>query len=160
MFLANSTFNFNNCSDIKSKLISFNESAGLSIAINFYSNLLRPYKNDRDVYYHLNWFFENVIVPQLAKREIRLEVFEGKNYNELSNEDVACVDVKSTVEYKGLPNGTIITDVPAVYIRSCLIQKQQIYVVKNQTKEEKKEVKKQNQQKQKKSKKQKHGGKK
>lgn len=131
-----------------------------SIAINFYSNLLRPYKNDRDVYYHLNWFFENVIVPQLAKREIRLEVFEGKNYNELSNEDVACVDVKSTVEYKGLPNGTIITDVPAVYIRSCLIQKQQIYVVKNQTKEEKKEVKKQNQQKQKKSKKQKHGGKK
>lgn len=131
-----------------------------TIAINFYSNLLRPYKTDREVYSHLNWFFENVIVPQLAKREIRLEVFEGKNYNELSNEDVGCVDVKSTVEYKGLPNGTIITDVPAVYIRSCLIQKQQIYVVKNPTKEEKKEVKKQNQQKQKKIKKQKHGGKK
>lgn len=124
-----------------------------TIAIYFYSNLLRPSKNNPEIYSRLNCFLENVIIPQLAKREIRLEIFEGKNYNLLSTEDVSCVDVKSTLEIKGLPNGTIITDVPGVYIRSCLIQKQQIYVVNNPTKEDKKEAIKNKQQKNKKEKK-------
>lgn len=132
-----------------------------SIAIHFYSHLLRPSENNKELYARLNWFFENVIVPQLAKREIRLEIFKGRNYNELSIEDVACVDVKSTIEYKVLADGTIITDVPAVYIRSNLVQKQQIYVVKNSTKEEKKAAAKQNNPVFNKNiKKKKHGGKK
>lgn len=132
-----------------------------SIAINFYSNLLRPAKADKNLYARLSWFYDNVIVPQLAKREIRLEIFEGKNYNDLSTEDFACLDVKSTIEYKGVPDGTIITDVPAVYVRSSLLQKQQIYVVKKPAKEEKKAEAKQNKQAaNKKIKKKKHGGKK
>ena len=126
---------------VKSRVQTTSELA--TIAVNFYSHLLRPFKTNREVYVRLNWYYENVIIPQLAKREIRLEIFEGKNYNELSLEDSACVDVKSTLEIKGIPDGTIITDVPAVYIRSCLIQKQQIYVVKNSESEEKKEAKKQ-----------------
>lgn len=117
-----------------------------SIAINFYSNLLRPSKASKDLFTRLSWFYDNVIVPQLAKREIRLEIFEGKDYNDLSTDDVACLDVKSTIEYKGIPNGTIITDVPAVYVRSSLLQKQQVFVVKNLTKEEKKDEAKQNRQ--------------
>ena len=112
-----------------------------SIAINFYSNLLRPALANKELYYRLNWFYENVIIAQLAKREIRLETFEGKNYNELSTNDVACIDVKSTIEYKDLPDGTIITDIPAVYIRSSLIKKQQVYVVKNSKKEEEQKAK-------------------
>lgn len=139
-----------------------------TIAMNFYSNLLRPAKANKELYSHLSWFYENVIVPQLAKREIRLESFEGKNYNDLTTEEVACVDVKSTIEYKGLPDGIIITDVPAVYVRSSLLKKQQIYVVKNPSKEEKKaeaeaaKLKKKNEAKQVKfnRKKKKHGGKK
>lgn len=115
-----------------------------SIAINFYSYLLRPSKANKEQYVRLTWFYENVIVPLLAKREIRLEIFEGKNYNDLSTDDVACVDVKSTIEYKGLPDGTIITDIPAVYVRSSLLQKQQIYVVKNPAPKEKKTVTKPN----------------
>ena len=107
-----------------------------TIAINFYSNLLRPSKSNVALYTRLAWFYDNVIIPQLAKREMRIESFDGKNYNDLTIEEAACVDVKTTIEAKNLPDGTIITDVPGVYIRSCLIQKQQIYVVKNKTNKE------------------------
>ncbi len=140
--IINNQLNALNLEIAKSKVQTTNELG--SIAINYYSNILRPSRNNKEMYYQLNWFFENVIVDQLSKREIRLEIFDGKNYNDLSNDDIAALDVKSTIEHKKMKDGTIITDVPGVYIRSALIHKQQVFVVKNETKKVEKETRKNN----------------
>ena len=117
---------------VNNRVRNINELA--SMVSNFY-DILAANRGNLEVRKQLLQYFEKVLIPVLSRREIRVEMYEGKNVDELSNEQMQEIDVKSTIEHKLYPNGTIFTLSPGIYVRSSLIKKQQILVVSNPVKE-------------------------
>ena len=117
---------------VNNRVRNINELA--SMVSNFY-DILAANRGNLEVRKQLLQYFEKVLIPVLSRREIRVEMYEGKNVDELSNEQMQEIDVKSTIEHKLYPNGTIFTLSPGIYVRSLLIKKQQILVVSNPVKE-------------------------
>lgn len=111
-----------------------------SMVYNFYE-ILSANRTNFEARKQLQAYLEKVIIPVLSRREIRLEIFEEQNVDELTDEQMQEIDIKGTIEHKLYPSGTIITLSPGIYVRSMLLNKQQILVVSNTEKTKKKNKK-------------------
>ena len=88
-------------------------------------------KNSKKNYYkEIINFYEKNFLSFLSKKEIRIESFDGKNYNELSENDNKLIDVVGIINDEKKPDGTIKTIYPSIYLRSKMIYKQKVQIYK------------------------------
>ncbi len=76
----------------------------------------------------LIYFYEKIFLTFLSKKELRVEVFEGKNYIDLTDEENKLIDVISIFHDKSLPEGYIKTIYPAIYLRAKMVAKQKVQI--------------------------------
>lgn len=73
-------------------------------------------------------FYEKRFLKFLSKKEIRIEIFDGKKMDELTDEQIQTINVIDKKKSNKKNNNVIKTIYPAIYLRSKLIKRQDIIV--------------------------------
>lgn len=104
----------------------------IDLAIHFFDliSILKEKQSNKCDYSQVIDFYEKNFISFLSKKEIRVESFDGKNYSELSDDELKLVDVIGTITDKKLKDGQIKTIYPALFLRAKMIFKQKIQVNK------------------------------
>lgn len=106
----------------------------IELTIHFYDliSLLkkRQNQNKKNDYSFVIRFYETNFLSFLSKKEIRVESFDGRTYNELTDDELKIIDVIGTKMDKKLKDGEIETLYPALFLRSKMISKQKVQINK------------------------------
>ena len=124
------SFNSLNQEYIKYRITNTNEVIELAQR---FLDLLMYLKNTNEMQQKLDAnkiieFLETYFISYLSKKEIRVESFEGKIYEDLTQEENSLIDVIGTVKDKTKKEGYIKTIYPAIYLRSKMLVKQKVQV--------------------------------
>lgn len=104
----------------------------LDLCINFYA-LIQFYKKKqnkkkKNSYKEIIDFYDKNFMSFISKKEIRIESFDGKNYNDLTDNEKILLDVIGTTKDKKLPDGNIKTIYPSIYVRAKRVQKEKVEI--------------------------------
>lgn len=106
----------------------------IDLTIHFYDlvSLLKRKQNQnkKNDYSFVVDFYEKNFLSFLSKKEIRIESFDGRIYNELTDDELKIIDVIGTKTDKKLKDGQIVTIYPALFLRSKMISKQKVQINK------------------------------
>lgn len=86
--------------------------------------------SDQKKYKEVIDFYEKKFLKFLAKKEIRIESHNGRVYSELTDEEIQTITVLGTKKCKTKKDNTIETISPAIYLRSKIIKKQDVIILK------------------------------
>lgn len=108
----------------KNRYKTTNES--IDLANEFFKIMLLD--DDKKANKAIHNFYDKRLLPFLSKQEISLEYSDGKNYEEMDDNEKKKIDIIDSTAAKKSVN-TIITISPAIYVRSKLISKEKAIVV-------------------------------